>query len=759
MPLTGAEIIARRRAAHEERRRIAADRWARFQVANRKHGAPRCALPPAVARLLARGKWPGRAALVAASGLWRPEIDVALDSVGGQPDGLIAYVRAGPDPAAQAKALFDQGWYLEQAPRLAASAWAPLAHYLVVGALEGLSPHPLLDPARFRGGEARLTPLQRYLSGGAAAGLHPHPVFDPRWYVGQCEAVAQSGEDPLVHYLRQGWREGLDPHPLFAGAWYLARTAGAAEAGIAPLLHYVRFGAAQGADPHPLFETALWDNTPRRPGAARDQLSHFLASPTRGERSPARGFDPAHYLVQAGEAARANPLLHYVTEGAFAGLSPAPGFDEAAWFAANLGCLDEPRSALELAAREAPRTPAAKSRVAPPATPRPRPVTRPAAPTGGLAKGSTRLPPVTLVGYPFSPTGMGEHLRVTLHALEAAGVEVRLLDVEGAGPRGDADLAALADRLVETTGDLNLFCVNADEIGRVMDRLGRAKIKAGRNLIFPAWELARYPAPFARAVASFDAIWAPSTFVRDAIGEATGKPVEVVPLAVEPALTQLLERSYFDIPEAPFVVLFFFDFASFAMRKNPEGVLAAVERLGQMRPDADLHTVIKVRGAPANPGARVAFDARVAALGDRVQVLEGDFSDNEIRNLVRLSDAFVSLHRSEGFGFGPAQAMALGRAAVATGYSGNVDYMAEGTSLKVDYDLTPVPKGAYPHGEGQVWAEPSVEHAATLLAALVDDPRKAAAMGERARRHMARGYSYAAVGKIVRTRLEALMGV
>jgi hypothetical protein len=235
--MTGADIITRRLAAHEERGRAAADRWARFQAANRKRYAARGLAPSAAARLLARGKWPGRAALIAASGLWRPDLEVALDCVGGEPDELIAYVRAGPDAGAQPKALFDQGWYLEQAPRLAASRWAPLAHYLVVGALEGLSPHPLVDPARFRAGDARLTPLQRYLFGAAAGGQDPHPLFDLRWYVGQSEAVAQSGEDPLIHYLRQGWREGLDPHPLFAGAWYLTRTPGAAEAGVAPLLH------------------------------------------------------------------------------------------------------------------------------------------------------------------------------------------------------------------------------------------------------------------------------------------------------------------------------------------------------------------------------------------------------------------------------------------------------------------------------------------------------------------------------------------
>ena len=104
-------------------------------------------------------------------------------------------------------------------------------------------------------------------------------------------------------------------------------------------------------------------------------------------------------------------------------------------------------------------------------------------------------------------------------------------------------------------------------------------------------------------------------------------------------------------------------------------------------------------------------------------------SDNEIKNLIRVSDVFVSLHRSEGFGRGMAEAMALGKPAIATGYSGNLDFMVPGTGLLVDYDLVPVAPGAYPHGDGQAWADASPEHASRLLEQLMDDPGGGAGHG------------------------------
>ena len=44
-------------------------------------------------------------------------------------------------------------------------------------------------------------------------------------------------------------------------------------------------------------------------------------------------------------------------------------------------------------------------------------------------------------------------------------------------------------------------------------------------------------------------------------------------------------------------------------------------------------------------------------------------------SLMASVDCFVSLHRSEGFGLGMAQSMYLGKPVIATGYSGNMDFM------------------------------------------------------------------------------------
>jgi hypothetical protein len=355
-PSDPATLIKRRKSAHTQRVRLAEARWTRFQTASaRRYARPGPRMPNGLPRLLARGKTPGRMMLISASGVWDPGIEESVGSIPGPTATLADYVRAGPSPGVQPRSLFDQAWYIEHAAGLAGSQWAPLAHYLVVGDSHNLSPHPLLNAPAYRGrhgaamAAGRLTALEHFLFHGAAEGASPHPLFDVPFYVGQCEEVAESGENPLVHYLRQGWRKGLDPHPLFAGAWYLAENSDAAAADVAPLLHYVLTGAAEDRDPHPLFDTAWYRKQTRGRLRGADALSDFLKSGARELRSSHPAFDPAFYVEQAGgaAAARANPLLHYLTVGAWDGLWPAPNFDEPAYLAAHPDARTSPYTALE----------------------------------------------------------------------------------------------------------------------------------------------------------------------------------------------------------------------------------------------------------------------------------------------------------------------------------------------------------------------------------------------------------------------------
>jgi len=369
---------------------------------------------------------------------------------------------------------------------------------------------------------------------------------------------------------------------------------------------------------------------------------------------------------------------------------------------------------------------------------------------------------LVLVGHPFSAIGMAEHVRSAFRAFRAAGATPGLIDIYGMDRNKDADFEReFAGHLVPTLSEkTNLFCINADEVEQamgVLEHLGSGPaFEKAYNIIYPAWELAKYPAPWAKILDRFDEVWAPSKFIQEAVVPATKRPVTHMPLSVELTMSSFLGRRHFGIPENAFVCLFFFDFSSYAERKNPFAILEAFEKLVAQRPHAPLHAVVKYKGGDDGNPARKALEARIKAMGGQIQAITRQLSDNEIKNLVRCCDAFVSLHRSEGFGRGPAEAMIMGRAAVATNYSGNLDFMTPETSRLVDCTLIPVADGAYLHGEGQVWADPSVDHAVELIGGLLDDPDATRALGERARRHIRTNFSARAIGLRYVSRLEEL---
>jgi glycosyltransferase involved in cell wall biosynthesis len=103
-----------------------------------------------------------------------------------------------------------------------------------------------------------------------------------------------------------------------------------------------------------------------------------------------------------------------------------------------------------------------------------------------------------------------------------------------------------------------------------------------------------------------------------------------------------------------------------------------------------------------------------------------------------------------------AEAMALGRPVVATAWSGNVEFMDEDTAYLVPVDLVPIPDNVPIYGGLGRWADPDLDAAAEALHRIHDDPSEAAALGVRARDHIARTRDPVMVGEHLSAEAERL---
>jgi glycosyltransferase involved in cell wall biosynthesis len=105
----------------------------------------------------------------------------------------------------------------------------------------------------------------------------------------------------------------------------------------------------------------------------------------------------------------------------------------------------------------------------------------------------------------------------------------------------------------------------------------------------------------------------------------------------------------------------------------------------------------------------------------RIRVLDGHLPLEELDGLYTEADALLSLHRAEGFGLTLAEAMAGGLPVVATGYSGNLDFMPPGSAELVHYRRVPIARTEGDYREGWPWAEPDLDAAASALRRLALD--------------------------------------
>jgi hypothetical protein len=346
---------------------------------------------------------------------------------------------------------------------------------------------------------------------------------------------------------------------------------------------------------------------------------------------------------------------------------------------------------------------------------------------------TSKLPEIVVAGHPFANVGMGDQMRSSVSALKAANIEHKVFDVFRYAARVDPDHRELIDSIEtsELGNGIRIFHINGNEVEPVLKHLSAAghDVDGGYNVIVPAWELPHYPKPWLELVRKFDEVWAISRFVQEMFARS-GIEAHHVSENIELPLRPLLPRRYFGIRESAFVLLNFFDLTSYSQRKNPEAAVALFERLRSARPYDDIQLVLKVK-----EGDKQADDWLVPVLKYAADtlVLRKPLSTYETHSLIAACDCLVSLHRSEGFGRGTGEAMFLGRLAMATGWSGNLDYMTERNSLLVNSSLVPVKPDAYPFAEGQYWAEPDLDHATHLLTSVLNDPATGRCVAARGR--------------------------
>lgn len=183
-------------------------------------------------------------------------------------------------------------------------------------------------------------------------------------------------------------------------------------------------------------------------------------------------------------------------------------------------------------------------------------------------------------------------------------------------------------------------------------------------------------------------------------------------------------RRKYGIGQDDFVVLFNFDFGSY-YRKNPAAAIRAFAKAFPDAPNAKL--LFKTKGAAECPHHVRELENLAAELGvaDRFVHLSSYLPRRDVDGLTGACDVYLSLHKSEGFGIGMAEAMSQGKPVVATNWSANTEFCKPDTSWCIPYRMVPILSHEYPV-EMKEWAEADVDAAAAALLEIKRNPKSAA---------------------------------
>lgn len=375
---------------------------------------------------------------------------------------------------------------------------------------------------------------------------------------------------------------------------------------------------------------------------------------------------------------------------------------------------------------------------------------------------ATRPFGLNLIGFAFGELGIGEDVRMAVAACESAGIPFSVVNIHP-GERLRQGDKALADHVTDTPDEkgeapyaLNLFCLTGFDTARVYLERGLPLFEGRYNIGWWPWELPIWPQDWQVAFDVVDEVWAATWFTHAMYSAASPGPVTQMPLPASVARVQPVSRRRLGLPESRFLFLYVFDFNSYLERKNPFAAVKAFQR-AFAHDDMSVGLVLKTMNSnPKNPLWQ--RFVRECAKDKRIHLLQKTLDRGEVLGLIQTCDAYVSLHRSEGFGRTLAEAMLFGKPVVGTDFSGNTDFLNSETGFPVRWKKRAVKPGEYPFvtpADHAWWAEPDIAHAAQQLRR-AREAAKDQTFTRRVKSFAEAQFSPTRIGRLMKERLEKI---
>lgn len=342
---------------------------------------------------------------------------------------------------------------------------------------------------------------------------------------------------------------------------------------------------------------------------------------------------------------------------------------------------------------------------------------------------------VIIAGEVSRASGLGEGARVMHQALEKHHISSQLLNISPYSfslTQYRESYQLLSEYLYAPL----ILHINAPQIPYALLSLPRRFLKHRKIIGYWAWELEVLPKDWEVGFQFVHEIWVPSQFVANAIkpwADKKEKIVRVIPHPIADRIAhpvQSISRASLGLPENKIIILVSFNLSSSFTRKNPLGAILAF--LKACDHDKNVCLLLKVTYSECYREDMAKIMSAIQG-HDNIILNTNLLSSEENQALFHYADIVLSLHRSEGFGLVPAEAMLCGKPVISTDWSATSEFIDESCGVPVSYRLIPVQDDRKVYQlSNAYWAEPDCNAAAQAVAQLVANTDYRFALGNAA---------------------------
>ena len=299
---------------------------------------------------------------------------------------------------------------------------------------------------------------------------------------------------------------------------------------------------------------------------------------------------------------------------------------------------------------------------------------------------------VNLIGHALDRGGNGEDVRMAASALQSAGVPCSVINHPALNGASGCDNSLEPLLCSDPAGGpyaFNLVCLTAQIQARWHLQAGVDPLRERYTLAAWPWETHLWPQAWLPLFEMVDELWPSSGFTASALQDpaaAAGLPLRLMPMAAEvpdperfcrPAARQATRERH-GLPTDALLFGYGFDLNSTAIRKNPMAALEAFQLAFPATASTPKVALLIKTFPPRGFDPEWHWLELRAAEDPRIHLVVASLERDELLALYGCCDVFLSLHRSEGFGRGMAEALQLGVDVIATAYGGNTDFCADG---------------------------------------------------------------------------------